>query len=479
MGEFTWTRSTGDEGAVSGIKYWQGDWVNSTLYVIGDGVFNPATGSSYVCTAQHTAVTATNKPGSGSAWTDSWDLVMEGGTGSTGPTGYTGYTGPIGPTGYTGPSGAIGATGYTGYTGYTGAQGPTGYTGYTGPAGGSMSWQGQWLTSTVYAVNDAVYENGSSYICLTAHTSGVFATDLAALKWSITSSGATGYTGYTGYTGPQGPTGYTGYTGPQGPTGYTGYTGPQGPTGYTGYTGYTGPQGPTGYTGYTGYTGPGSQMFKSVRVATTANGTLATAFANAQTVDGVTLATGDRILIKDQSSGAENGIYVVAASGAPTRATDFDADLEIRKSRIIVQEGTANAGKVFQNTNASAITVDTTAQTYSAAINGSLYTAYFAEVDNGNSSTADTIDWTLGNKQKSTLTGNCTFTFTAPQGPCSLVLKLVQDATGSRTVTWPATVHWSGGTAPTLTTTLNKVDIITFYWDGTTYFGNSSLNYTA
>lgn len=106
-------------------------------------------------------------------------------------------------------------------------------------------------------------------------------------------------------------------------------------------------------------------------------------------------------------------------------------------------------------------------------------TVSFTEIDNGNSSTADTIDWTQGNKQKSTLTGNCTFTFTAPGGPASLILKLVQDATGSRTVTWPAAVHWSGGTAPTLTTTANKVDIITFYYDGTTYFGNSTLNFTA
>lgn len=106
-------------------------------------------------------------------------------------------------------------------------------------------------------------------------------------------------------------------------------------------------------------------------------------------------------------------------------------------------------------------------------------TAYFTETDNGNSSTADTIDWTVSNKQKSTLTGNCEFTFTAPGGPCNLVLKLVQDATGSRTVTWPAAVHWPGGTAPTLTTTANKVDIITFYYDGTTYFGFYGLNYTA
>ena len=102
--------------------------------------------------------------------------------------------------------------------------------------------------------------------------------------------------------------------------------------------------------------------------------------------------------------------------------------------------------------------------------------AYFdGEVDNGNSSTADTIDWTAGNKQKSTLTGNCTFTFTAPSGPCNLILKLVQDGTGSRTVTWPATVKWPEGTAPTLSTAANSVDIVSFYYDGTNYHGQASL----
>lgn len=110
-------------------------------------------------------------------------------------------------------------------------------------------------------------------------------------------------------------------------------------------------------------------------------------------------------------------------------------------------------------------------------VNFGAFTAYFTETDNGNSSTADTIDWTLSNKQKSTLTGNCTFTFTAPPGPCNLILKLVQDATGSRTVTWPAAVHWSSATAPTLTTTASQVDIVSFYYDGTTYFGQASLNF--
>jgi hypothetical protein len=113
------------------------------------------------------------------------------------------------------------------------------------------------------------------------------------------------------------------------------------------------------------------------------------------------------------------------------------------------------------------------------SVNFGAFTAYFTETDNGNSGTSKTIDWTTSNKQKVTMTGNCTFTFTAPPGPCNLVFKMVQDATGSRTATWPSAVHWSGGTAPTLTTTANKVDIIVFYYDGSTYFGTSSLNYTA
>ena len=102
---------------------------------------------------------------------------------------------------------------------------------------------------------------------------------------------------------------------------------------------------------------------------------------------------------------------------------------------------------------------------------------FYNEYDNGNSSTAVSIKWYNGNKQKSTLTGNCTFTFIAPSGPCNLVLKLIQDGTGNRTVTWPGTVKWPSSTSPTLTTTANAVDIITFYWNGISYYGNSSLNF--
>ena len=98
------------------------------------------------------------------------------------------------------------------------------------------------------------------------------------------------------------------------------------------------------------------------------------------------------------------------------------------------------------------------------------------EVDDGNSSTADTIDWTTGNFHKSTMTGNCTYTFTAPSGATTLILKLAQGGSGSYTATWPATVKWTGGTAPTLSTAVGAIDIITFYWDGTNYLGTSVLN---
>ena len=84
-----------------------------------------------------------------------------------------------------------------------------------------------------------------------------------------------------------------------------------------------------------------------VRVATTAAGTLASSFESGDTVDGVVLAAGDRILIKNQAAGADNGIYVVGITGAPTRATDFDTDEEAEGAACFVSEGTANGNAVY------------------------------------------------------------------------------------------------------------------------------------
>jgi hypothetical protein len=107
---------------------------------------------------------------------------------------------------------------------------------------------------------------------------------------------------------------------------------------------------------------------QAVRVATTTTGTLASAYENGDTVDGVTLATGDRILIKDQGTGSENGIYTVNASGAPTRATDANTSAEIDSMTVYVEAGTANADTVWTLTTNDPV-LATTSLVY-AQVNG-------------------------------------------------------------------------------------------------------------
>lgn len=104
---------------------------------------------------------------------------------------------------------------------------------------------------------------------------------------------------------------------------------------------------------------------RSVRVATTQNGDLATAFANGQTIDGVVLATGDRILIKDQANAAENGIYIVNASGAPTRAADANSSTHMVPGLMVyVREGAVNGKSTWKLTTTGAITLGTTPLTF-------------------------------------------------------------------------------------------------------------------
>jgi hypothetical protein len=98
------------------------------------------------------------------------------------------------------------------------------------------------------------------------------------------------------------------------------------------------------------------------------------------------------------------------------------------------------------------------------------------EYDAGNSGTALTIDWTNGPAQKVTLTGNVTFTLSNPVNAESYIIKLVQGS-GPYTVTWPAAVKWGVAGAPTLSATAGKIDIVSFYYDGTNYYGAYSLGF--
>jgi len=98
---------------------------------------------------------------------------------------------------------------------------------------------------------------------------------------------------------------------------------------------------------------------------------------------------------------------------------------------------------------------------------------YIEKTTSANTSTAYTIDLTNGTVQTLTLTGNCTFTFPTAVAGKSFLIMLKQDATGSRTVTWPASVKWPSSTAPTITATASKMDVYSFVSDGTYWYGGT------
>jgi len=116
--------------------------------------------------------------------------------------------------------------------------------------------------------------------------------------------------------------------------------------------------------GYVDAARQGLDVKQSVRVATTAAINLSSDLNNGDTIDGVTLVTGDRVLVKNQSTALENGIYVVTASGAASRSSDANgtADTGELKSGTFtfVEEGTVNSDKGFVVSTNGTITVDTT-----------------------------------------------------------------------------------------------------------------------
>ena len=127
--------------------------------------------------------------------------------------------------------------------------------------------------------------------------------------------------------------------------------------------------------GYVDSVAQGLDTKASVIAATATAGTLATSFANGQVVDGVTLATTDRILIKNQADATENGIYTVNASGAPTRSTDMDNGTEFPGAYVFVEQGTVNADTGWVCTNNAPVTLGTTNIVWTQFSGAGTYTA--------------------------------------------------------------------------------------------------------
>jgi hypothetical protein len=134
----------------------------------------------------------------------------------------------------------------------------------------------------------------------------------------------------------------------------------------------------------------GLHIHESVVAATTANVNLANALENGDTLDGITLATGNRILVKNQTTTSENGIYVVQASGQPTRATDFDTATEVDSGDFVfVYSGTINASTGWVQTNRPA-TIGTDPIVFTQFSGAGTYLAGNGLTLTGNTFTIDT-----------------------------------------------------------------------------------------
>jgi len=182
----------------------------------------------------------------------------------------------------------------------------------------------------------------------------------------------------------------------------------------------------------------------------------------------------DEVVLSDRTTLISNKLYSDITAEISNRATgDSNLRIALNSDEVVLSDSIVTVSNSIPSIET--YLSDNTTTLSNALISPTFVDmqitehAYFdAEFDNGNSGAADIINWTIGNKQKSTLTANCVYTFTAPSGPCNVILKVIQDGTGGRVITWPATVQ---SPFPDYSTTAGKTTIIAFYFDGTNYWG--------
>jgi hypothetical protein len=229
---------------------------------------------------------------------------------------------------------------------------------------------------------------------------------------------------------------------------------------------------------------------------------IATALATGQTLDGLTLAAGDRVLCIGQTTASENGIYVVGAT--PARSGDFFTGGQAAGSIVFVTAGTVGAGTAWRCSAVAASDVigtnnlswtpflsgpSSSTDNAIARWNGTLGAkiqnsgvliddadkvqgkASFSSMNAAADGATITFDLDLDNVHTVTLGGNRTLAISNADVGQRFMIKLIQDATGSRTVTWFSNISWPGGVVPTLTTTALKGDWFGFIVTGVDGYG--------
>ena len=181
----------------------------------------------------------------------------------------------------------------------------------------------------------------------------------------------------------------------------------------------------------------------------------------------ILLCTGARTVTRNITAPARSKAYIVV------NATTGSQSVVIRGAGPTTGVTVPNGAALLVAWNGSDfVSVAETVLANKTLSNATFTDGYTEETNTANSSTAYTVSLANGTVQFITMTGNCTFTFPTPTAGKSFSLFLIQDATGSRLATWPASVKWPYGVTPTLTTTASKTDRFVFTSDGTYWYGS-------
>lgn len=162
-------------------------------------------------------------------------------------------------------------------------------------------------------------------------------------------------------------------------------------------------------------------------------------------------------------------------------ANEWNDHVSDQKSRAKVVTGTSAPvsappmiGAIYVDTNVDSVyiaTGDSSVDDWTSLITSSEAVFETAVCFKSEISSSSTIDWSLGNKQSIVLTGNVTLTFTDPTGPCNLILKIVQDAIGGWSPTFPSNVKFDNTTVLDFSSDPgNSARIVSLYFDGTDYY---------